>query len=236
MVSEPSISVVIPVLEGESCWKEIIADLTAFPDSSEFLFISNGEQPLEFVELTSQFQIEGRCRWFRTSRGRGVQMNCGASAARYSYLFFLHADSRLNEMGIQKLIQSLKTFPDALHYFNLKFQDQRLFLMQLNQGGVYIRSHFLGIPFGDQGLCLKRTLFFELGGYDESAPYGEDHLLVWKARRKGIRLKCTGVAIETSARKYQQHGWLNVTLKHLWLTFRQAVPQFFLLIKERIRS
>ena len=235
MVSEPQISVVIPVLDGESCWKEIIADLAVFPVSSEFLFISNGDQPLGFAELVHQFQIDGRCRWVRTSIGRAVQMNCGASAARYSHLLFLHSDSRLNEMGIRKLIMSLNSFPEALHYFNLKFQDQSFLLMQLNQWGVYIRSHLLGIPFGDQGLCLKRDRFFELGGYDETAPYGEDHLLVWKARRNGIRLKCTGAAIETSARKYQQHGWLKITWKHLRLTVRQAVPQFLLLIKERIR-
>ncbi|QDV49980.1 TIGR04283 family arsenosugar biosynthesis glycosyltransferase [Gimesia fumaroli] len=236
MDSEHQISVIIPVLYGDDCWKTLIADLTSFPDSSEFLFVSNGEQPAEFSELIHQFQLEERSHWYQTLVGRAHQMNYGAAQATRPHLLFLHADSGLRETGIQRLIQSLKSHPNALHYFNLKFQDQSFCLMQLNTWGVYFRSHVLGIPFGDQGLCLSRALFQELGCFDEKASYGEDHLLVWNARRKGIALQCTGAAISTSARKYQQQGWFKMTVKHLWLTIRQAVPQFLLLIKERIGS
>lgn len=236
MVSEPQLSVVIPILNGEDQWKAVMTDLAYFPDSTEFLFISNGDQPPGFEELVIQNQIDRRSHWYCSSVGRAVQMNLGASESHHSHLLFLHSDSRLNEPGIRFLIQSLKSNPNALHYFNLRFHDQSLFLMQLNRWGVYFRSHFLGIPFGDQGLCLKRDLFFELGGYDETVTYGEDHLLVWKARRYRIRLKCTGATIETSSRKYQQQGWLKITTKHLVLTVRQAIPQFLLLLKERIGS
>ncbi|MEQ9072145.1 MAG: hypothetical protein RLO18_35800, partial [Gimesia chilikensis] len=81
-----------------------------------------------------------------------------------------------------------------------------------------------------------KDAFHSLGGFDESAAYGEDHLLVWKARQVGLRLKCTGADIATSARKYRERGWLKVTLLHLWLTACQAIPQFFLLMKARIRA
>ncbi|WP_298869035.1 glycosyltransferase family 2 protein [uncultured Gimesia sp.] len=236
MDSGPQISVVIPVLDGECFWKDLIADLAFFPDSAEFLFISNGNQPQEFTELAGQNQIESRSHWYCSSVGRAIQMNLGASEACGSSLLFLHSDSRLSETGIGLLIQSLKLSPGALHYFNLKFPDQSSFLMKLNQWGVYFRSHILGIPFGDQGLCLNRDLFMELGGYNESAAYGEDHLLVWVARRRGVRLKCTGASIETSARKYQQQGWLKITLQHVFLSLFQAVPQLFLLIKDRIAA
>lgn len=236
MNSEVQISVVIPVLDGECAWKTLIPDLAFFPESTEFLFVSNGEEPAEFAERARQFQIQSRSHWSRSSVGRAIQMNRGASQACGASLLFLHADSRLSEAGINALIHSLKSFPTDLHYFNLKFPDQSFFLMRLNQWGVYVRSHVLGIPFGDQGLCLNRDLFLKLGGYNESAAYGEDHLLVWFARRKGVRLKCTGASIETSARKYQQQGWLKITLRHIFLTVIQAVPQFFLLIKERIAA
>ena len=236
MDSEPQISVIIPVLYGDDCWKTLLADLPSFPDSSEFLFVSNGEQPAEFSELVLQCQLENRSQWYQTLVGRALQMNYGASQATRSHLLFLHADSGLSATGVQRLVQSLKAHPNALHYFNLKFQDQSLVLMQLNTWGVYFRSHVLGIPFGDQGLCLSSTLFRELGGFDETAPYGEDHLLVWKARRSRVRLQCTRAEIQTSARKYQQQGWFKITVKHLWLTLRQAVPQFYLLLTERIVS
>lgn len=236
MNAEHQISVIIPILDGDDCWKSLIKDLVHFPDSSEFLFISSGDQSPEFQELINRLQIQGRSQWYRTSVGRAVQMNQGACKAQYPSLLFLHSDSRLKENSVQRLVQSLRSFPNALHYFDLNFQDQSNFLMHLNRWGVSFRSHILGIPFGDQGLCLNRDLFFKLEGYDETVSYGEDHLFVWKARRSRIRLKCIGATIETSSRKYQKHGWLNITTRHLFLTFCQAFPQFLLLLKERIGS
>lgn len=236
MAPVPEISVVIPVLQGDAAWQTLLPDLVPFPESTEFLFVSNGPQPDNWEAVLEKSPLHARCRWQQTNIGRAVQMNRGAALARHPFLLFLHADSRLPSASISKLIDSLQTAPGALHYFNLRFQDQSFFLMHLNRWGVYFRSHCLGIPFGDQGLCLQRDSFFALGGFDEAAPYGEDHLLVWKARQQGLRLKCTGADIKTSARKYRERGWLKVTLQHLWLTARQALPQFLLLIKARIRS
>ncbi|WP_197995040.1 TIGR04283 family arsenosugar biosynthesis glycosyltransferase [Gimesia panareensis] len=230
------ISVVIPVLQGDDSWQELLPDLSAFPQSTEFLFVSNGPQPAGWEESLQGSPIYSRCGWQQSAIGRAVQMNQGAALARQRFLLFLHADSRLPFGSVAQLIKSLQAAPGAVHYFNLQFQEQSFFLMQLNRWGVWFRSHCLGMPFGDQGLCLQRDSFLALGGFDESAPYGEDHLLVWKARQQGIRLHCTGAAIATSARKYRERGWLKVTLTHLWLTACQATPQLFLLIKERFRT
>ncbi|WP_417388131.1 TIGR04283 family arsenosugar biosynthesis glycosyltransferase [Gimesia sp.] len=229
-----SISVIIPVLQGDDSWQALLADLGAFPESTEFLFISNGPAPPDLQDQFSLYGINSRSHWHCTSRGRAIQMNHGAEHAQANYLLFLHADSRISDAAVQQLFHCLELYPEALLYFNLKFRDQSFLLMHLNSWGVYFRSHVLGMPFGDQGLCLPRTLFQKLNGFDEEATYGEDHLLVWAARRHGIRLRCTGADIETSARKYREQGWLKVTVRHLWLTARQAIPQFLLLIKDRI--
>ncbi len=228
-----SISVIIPVLQGDGSWQELLADLRAFPETAEFLFISNGLAPPEFQDRLNSYGLNSRSHWHRTTRGRAIQMNYGANYAQSDHLLFLHADSRLSDSAVQQLLKTLDSCPEAFLYFNLKFQDQSFLLMRLNSWGVYFRSHVLGVPFGDQGFCLPRTLFCELKGFNEEAAYGEDHLLVWAARRQGIRLKCTDAEIETSARKYREQGWLKVTVKHLWLTVRQAVPQLLLLIKDR---
>lgn len=236
MTPVPEISVVIPVLQGDSTWQALLPDLVNFPETTEFLFVSNGPQPADWAASLENVPLRERCSWHQTNIGRAVQMNQGAALARHPFLLFLHADSRLPAASVSRLVESLQSAPGAVHYFNLRFQDQSFFLMHLNRWGVYFRSHCLGMPFGDQGLCLQKDQFVALGGLDESALYGEDHLLVWKARQQGLQLKCTGADIATSARKYRERGWLKVTLRHLWLTARQATPQFFLLIKERIRS
>jgi hypothetical protein len=87
------------------------------------------------------------------------------------------------------------------------------------------------MPFGDQGLVLARSTMAALGGFDESAPYGEDHLLVWAAHRGGVPLRATGARLLTSARKYQERGWLQTTSAHVLLTYRQAWPELLKLVR-----
>ena len=171
--------------------------------------------------------------WIVAPRGRALQMNCGAARARGTFLWFLHSDSRLKPNALDALCHSLVTNPTDLHYFDLDFLKDGPRWMRANSWGCWIRSHWLGMPFGDQGLCLPRNTFQRLGGYREDVQYGEDHLLVWLARRRGIRLRCTGQTIRTSARKYQQRGWFKTTVQHVVLTIRQAWPQFWLWVLRR---
>jgi len=37
----------------------------------------------------------------------------------------------------------------------------------------------------------------------------------------------------TSARKYHQQGWLNVTLLHQWYWLRLSLPELFKLVVQR---
>ena len=158
-------------------------------------------------------------------------MNLAAAATHRRFLWFLHADSRLGTSAISSLVRSLREAPDALHYFDLVFETDQLRRMAINNVGVWVRSHLLGMPFGDQGFCVKREVFARLGGFDEQARYGEDHLLVWSAHRAGIKVRCTGEKIGTSARKYLDRGWLATTVDHQALTIKQAWPQVRKLLK-----
>ena len=79
------------------------------------------------------------------------------------FLWFLHADSRFTNKTIPALLNSIKKAPKKLHYFNLQFNDNSL-LLKLNNLGVWLRSHILGMPFGDQGFCIAKKLFTKIGG------------------------------------------------------------------------
>jgi hypothetical protein len=61
-----------------------------------------------------------------------------------------------------------------------------------------------------------------LGAFDETRSVGEDHALVWQARRTGLPVQRIPAPLTTSARKYRQQGWLATTLRHQRQTWTQA--------------
>src|SRR5262245_27736654 len=102
---------------------------------------------------------------------RAAQMNEGRAKTAKKYLWFLHADSVIQEESVTALEISIRQHPNALHYFNLAFEVDSP-LMKINSFGANLRSHFLKMPFGDQGFCISRENFDGVGGFDISVPYG----------------------------------------------------------------
>lgn len=160
-------------------------------------------------------------------------MNLGATLAKRQILWFLHADTRLNVSAAVALQVALDQDADAIYFFDLEFQSDGPRLARLNSRGVRFRSRCLGLPFGDQGLCISQKTFNALGGFPQNVAYGEDHLLIWAARRHQVPVLPTGATITTSARKYSAQGWLATTSLHAWRTWRQAFPEFAKLVWSR---
>ena len=228
----PPLSVIIPLSPGETAWRELISDLNELGTRAEVLFVVSETELRSFEQELIEVCLIPTVRVMSAPAGRAHQLNAGASVAEGQSLLFLHADSRVSVSAWDALFRSLEQHPDRLHYFNLRFQSDGPSLMWLNAWGVWIRSHWFMVPFGDQGLCLNANHFLKLGGFDESVPYGEDHVFVWTARLHDIRPRCTGKSIETSARKYRERGWLRTTFRHVFLTIKQATPFWWRLIRK----
>lgn len=229
------LSVVIPVAPGDDAWRRLLPDLALLP-GAEVIFAAT--QPLAAVDRQSIDAVlaSQKWSWMATPPGRACQLNAGSHAAGREFLWILHADSRFAPDTVSALEAALRAAPDALHFFDLAFLPDGPRTMPLNTLGARLRSRWLGMPFGDQGLCIRRMTWNVLGGFDESAPYGEDHLFVWRARRAGIMLRATNGTLRTSARRYSDRGWARTTLRHVWLTVRQALPEWLALVRQRVRA
>lgn len=224
------LSVIIPMVEGEQAWKDLIPDLAGLPPSSEIIFaLPQGTPTLEIPAPHPWMLI----KQISDGMGRAAQMNAAARVAEGTQLWFLHADSRLGQETIPALLRRLSQYPDWLLYGDLKFLSDATPLMKLNEMGTWVRSRLLEMPFGDQGLCIRKKLFQEIGGYPENVKYGEDHVFVWRARQRRIVLRSIEAPIYTSARKYRDRGWFKTTARHVALTYKQAWPEFCRLVFRR---
>lgn len=223
-ISLKDISVIVPLAPREEAWKGFVEDLGPFFERfAEIIFVVTHKSHKSALRNKSSLipiQIK------TTAPGRAKQLNAGARTATAKYLWFVHADSRLGPKPIMALEKALNQGPNALHYFNLAFLKDGPPLMWVNRIGCWIRSQLLGVPFGDQGFCLSKKLFFALGGFPENAPYGEDHLFIWKVRQNDIPLNCIPATIQTSARRYAQQGWAKLTLRYAHRWIRQAWPEW----------
>ena len=216
------LAVVVPIGPGDGSWRALLTDLAPLPATARVVLVATRARDLPAPTDPLPIGFAAELVSMVTARGRAVQQNAGAAAAERRFLWFLHADSRLDRTTLAALAASLAAAPDALGYFDLRFRDDGPLAVQLNALGAFVRSRWLGLPFGDQGLFLAHELFERIGGFDPTLDAGEDHALVWAAWRHGIPLRAAGAPIYTSARTYAEHGWLQTTAQHVWLTAAQA--------------
>lgn len=216
------LSVIVPFAHQETEGTILLDQLQVLPRNAEIVLVrvAGVSMPRALHDAPSGMAA----RICASPPGRARQMNVGARAAHGHWLWFLHADSRLRAGTLAALQAFVASNRPALGYFGLRYRGDGPALAHLNAWGANLRARWLGMPFGDQGFVLPAAWFERLGGYDENAAYGEDHLLVWRARLAGLPLVRIAASLETSARKYAENGWTRTTLRHAWLTARQAWP------------
>ncbi|HRQ64886.1 MAG TPA: glycosyltransferase [Xanthomonadaceae bacterium] len=218
------LSVIIPLAPDETAHLGLLQQLAALPAGAEIHLAACGDVEIP-VDLRDALR-HLRCEIGHHPQGRARQLNHGIRDTHQPWLWLLHADSRLQPDTLPALERFLAAGSERLGWFDLAFADDGPWLARLNAWGANRRSRWFGLPFGDQGLVLPRTTFEALGGFDESATYGEDHLLVWAAHIAGIAVVPVGAGLVSSARNYAERGWLRTTLRHWRLTLAQAWPQW----------
>jgi len=212
------LSIIIPFAPSDMAWKALLPDLITLPHDAEIILVAASEQAKQTaLDFQSPVALQIVC----SQPGRAQQMNAGARTAKNACLWFLHADSRL-QANCLKAIDGFDHSKKQLGYFGLRFRDDGPGKMGINTFGVWFRSRFLKIPFGDQGFVISKSGFELLGGFREDLSSGEDHAFVWAARKNGFALKHFDASIETSSRKYAQYGWGKTTRMHLRETWKQA--------------
>jgi rSAM/selenodomain-associated transferase 2 len=151
--------------------------------------------------------------WLEAPRGRARQMNAGAAAARGDWLLFLHADSRLPSGWPDAIGEAARgSFVAGCYRFSL---DSTSAFARVIELGVRLRVWLFGLPYGDQALFVRRTVFEAVGGFAE-IPIMEDVDVVRRLRREGALFR-SPLRVVTSARRWEHDGWIGRTARHLVL-------------------
>lgn len=216
-MSGTRLSIVIPALNEAAGLPRLLDDLRPLAGPAlEILVVDGGSTD----ETVAHAEAAG-ATVLHSTPGRARQLGVGARAARGDWLLFLHADSRLGREAIGALRVALdqpRPFVAAVFRFAIDLpRGWKTFL----ERGQAVREALLGLPYGDQGLLVRRETYEAVGGYPD-LPIMEDVALVRRLRRRHS-IHRLPAALLTSGRRYRQRGVLRTWLQHSVILFLYSV-------------
>ena len=211
-----SISIIVPVLDDASVLSRLLADFAAIPDFDAELIVVDGGSSDGSREVAT-----GRVdQLLLAPRGRASQLAAGVAAATGSWLWLLHADSRVNA-GIWLALRRAIALPGAAWgRFDVRLDSVQRGLRVIERS-MNLRSRWTGICTGDQGIFVRRDLLDLVGGIPEQALMEDIELS--KRLRRFAKPLCLDTPLKASARRWGQHGIVPTML----LMWRLRLEYFF---------
>ncbi len=131
---------------------------------------------------------------------------------------FLHADTWLAPAGLVQIEAALADERVLCGAFQQQIDAEEPLYRWLERGNAW-RALRRGLPYGDQGIFIRRSVFLEQGGFPE-LQLMEDVMFMRQLRRRTRPVLLRG-PLHVSARRWQRHGVIRQTARN-WLLLAAA--------------
>ncbi|MEA5509202.1 TIGR04283 family arsenosugar biosynthesis glycosyltransferase [Crocosphaera sp. UHCC 0190] len=202
------ISIIIPVLNEEKIIEKVLENLVLNANLEVIIVDGYSQDKTVKIAQNMGFQVI-----IVGQMGRAYQMNQGASIATGDILLFLHADTILPD-NYQTIIKNILSDPQTLAgAFELGIDSQQL-SFRLIERLVNWRSRFFSLPYGDQAIFIKTSIFRESGGFAQ-LPIMEDFEFIQRLKKRG-KIAIASAKVTTSSRRWQKLGiWKTALINQL---------------------
>ena len=188
------LSIIIPTLNEAASIDRVLAAVAKMEGPTEVIVVDGGSK-----DDTAQLVRARGVRLIESERGRGAQMQAGASASGGDVLWFLHADTIPPRDSLKLIAESLRDPKVISGCFDVYFDSRRISVHFLCW--FYRRLRRFGVCYGDSAIFVRREAYELVGGYKSFALF-EDLDLVRRLRRCG-RMARVPAAVTTSARRFE---------------------------------
>lgn len=222
------ISIIIPVLNEEATIAKLLQHLlenSLSKNISEIIIVDGGstDETMSSINTTSNaikksYPDFNKIQVINSSKGRAKQMNLGSKKANGDILYFLHVDS-FPPKDFDQLIINEVTKGNHAGCFRMQFDSKHWWL---KFASWFTQFNWKFCRGGDQSQFITKTLFENIGGYNENYVIYEDNVLIKKlyACKQFVVINKT---LKTSARLYEKHGiwklqyhFLRIHLMHFF--------------------
>jgi rSAM/selenodomain-associated transferase 2 len=214
------ISVVIPTFNEEDNISRTISKVINQPGIVEVIIVDGGSID-NTISIAQNFDV----KIISSGKGRGEQLDKGWREAEGDIIWFLHADTFPQKIATEQIFEAFKNRETALTAFYLDFGASQNSL-RLIEYFTNIRSLFLKLPYGDQGIAVRRKNLAAINGLP-NWPNLEDVYLVSQMKSYG-KIQMLQSRVLTSSRRYEKKGiWLTV-IRHIrimihWWIYRRPL-------------
>jgi rSAM/selenodomain-associated transferase 2 len=222
-------SIIIPVLNESVIINDQINRLTSLITKEPYeIIVVDGDPNGETIKTIHRQDVVR----FSSAFGRARQMNAGAQSARGEILIFLHADTELPSNGFNKIGPILEGDEFSGGAFDLGIKSDKLMLKLIANIASW-RSRLTRIPYGDQGIFIKKDYFFNIGGFKD-IPLMEDVELMKRIKKSGGKIFIIPERAFTSPRRWEKEGilyciiryWLLISLFYLGISPRKLAKYY----------
>ncbi|MEM9093213.1 MAG: TIGR04283 family arsenosugar biosynthesis glycosyltransferase [Cyanobacteria bacterium P01_F01_bin.53] len=237
LLDKPLLSVILPVWQEADRIKDALDSLYCATEKFPYEIIvvdgDNQGSTLRAIKpftnsTSSHFSMPIHC--VISDKGRGNQMNHGAKKAIAPILLFLHVDTRLPPQALEKILFELDQSNEiAAGAFDLAIESPQWVFKVISKVSSW-RSRITRIPYGDQGIFIRREVFEAVGGFEE-VPLMEDVILMRSLKKRNMKICFLSDPVLTSARRWEREGIVRCTLRNWCL-----ITLYFLGVKPKVLS
>ncbi len=217
----PKVSVVIPAFNAQQTIVHAIQAVLAqtYPGDIEVIVVDDGSTD-RTAEIVQSFREVKYVR--QDNAGPASARNKGSSVGRGQFIFFTDSDCIAHRNWIEKILKGFTDDQISVVCGSYGIANPQSMLARLIHREILYRHQFL-MPrfpkaFGSYNFCVRRSVFAEAGGFDETyrRASGEDNDLSYRILKKGGRIYFAKDALvdhyhPTAIRKYLKeqfrHGY-----------------------------
>lgn len=214
----PKLSIIIPVFRESAFISSIlhaILDLI-IPVPFEIIVCDGESSRSTLTHLKADKTLFGHTaiKLISAPKGRGPQLNAGVKTAEGEFFLFLHADTRMDQNGMDLMLTAWQDHVDPLFCgaFDLCIDSEKK-VFRIIEKIASARSRFTRIPYGDQGIFMSRQLFEKINGFPD-VPIMEDVGIMSRVKKKGVPPIFLPHPVCTSARRWKNQGIIFTTFRN----------------------